>query len=96
MAPKFNIGSLVVTRGVNEAMQKNSQFSELVGKSICRHAEGDWGDICLDDKQANEAALQSGERVMSAYPTGLEGESTIWIITEADRSVTTVLFPSEY
>ena len=60
---------------------------------LLRHAHGDWGELCREDKTANNEALKEGWRVMSAYT--VEG-NTIWIITEADRSVTTALLPSEY
>jgi len=68
-----------------------------------RHVRGDWGDVCPEDAQANEEALQEGARVLSAYvlssPVG-ESETLapakVWLITEADRSVTTILLPEEY
>ncbi len=60
---------------------------------LMRHAVGDWGDVCIEDKISNDAATHTGQRVLSAYQ--LFGQK-IWIITEWDRSVTTVLFPSEY
>ena len=58
------------------------------------YARGDWGDLCSEDKQANDDALSVGARLLSAYHTG-DGRK-FWIITEADRSVTTVLLPEEY
>ncbi len=60
---------------------------------LARHATGDWGDLCAFDRRQNEAALREGHRVFSSYdaPTG-----RVWIITEADRSATTVLLPEEY
>jgi len=61
---------------------------------IMRHSFGDWGDICPDDAQVNEEALQDGDRLLSSYKS-ISGEK-VWIITEADRSYTTVLLPSEY
>ncbi|MBL0023486.1 MAG: plasmid related protein [Saprospiraceae bacterium] len=63
------------------------------------HLQGDWGDCCEQDQDSNETALQGGGRLFSVYhiPAGLFAlESKIWIITESDRSYTTVLFPSEY
>jgi hypothetical protein len=60
---------------------------------LARHAAGDWGDLCAFDRRQNEIALRDGYRVLSSYevPAG-----RIWIITEADRSVTTILLPEEY
>ena len=60
---------------------------------LARHATGDWGDLCAFDRQQNEIALREGLRVLSSYevPTG-----RVWIITEADRSITTILLPEEY
>lgn len=59
-----------------------------------RHAKGDWGDLDVEDLQANDAALKSGGRLVSSYRT--ESGTKFWIITEADRSATTVLLPEEY
>lgn len=61
--------------------------------AISRHERGDWGDVCPEDHRANNWSLAHGERILSAYI--VEGER-IWILTERDRSATTVLFPSEY
>jgi hypothetical protein len=61
---------------------------------LARHSTGDWGDLEEADKQANEAALQAGDRILSAYK--LTGGHKLWIITEADRRATTILLPSEY
>jgi hypothetical protein len=60
---------------------------------LARHATGDWGELCTFDRRQNEIALRDGYRVISSYdvPTG-----RVWIITEADRSVTTILLPEEY
>jgi hypothetical protein len=60
---------------------------------LARHATGDWGELCAFDRRQNKRALRTGERVLSAYPVG---ECRIWIITEADRFVTTILLPEEY
>ena len=61
---------------------------------IARHAVGDWGDVDQEDWQANEVALAEGTRLLSSYRTK-EGE-TLWVITEADRSASTLLLPEEY
>jgi len=92
-ATKFPLGRLVLTRGVNEEIADNGLFAKFVLDSIRRHARGDWGDMCQQDKNENELALNRGNlRIFSAY----KGLPKIWIITEADRSATTVLFPEEY
>jgi hypothetical protein len=60
---------------------------------LARHATGDWGELCAFDRRQNEIALREGLRVLSSYPVGRE---FVWIITEADTSVTTILLPTEY
>jgi hypothetical protein len=60
---------------------------------LARHASGDWGELCAFDRRQNEVALRQGYRVLSSYPVG---EGKIWIVTEADRAVTTILLPEEY
>ena len=62
--------------------------------SLDRHARGDWGEPCDEDRQANDDALKNGGRLLSVYRTK-EG-TKFWIITEADRSATTVLLPEDY
>lgn len=62
--------------------------------ALSRHRSGDWGDCCPDDKQANDEALIHGGRLLSVYHTA--DETKFWIITEADRSATTVLMPNDY
>lgn len=91
---KFELGQLVWTRGVNDKVVADEEFVKFVIDSLKRHASGDWGDLCDEDKQENELSLKEGFRLFSAYEK--EGLPKIWIITEADRSVTTVLFPEEY
>ena len=62
-----------------------------------RHHCGDWGSVCKDDAQENELSVEQGFRLLSAYTvTVQDDEIKVWIITEADRSVTTVLLPTEY
>ena len=85
----FALGRTVITRGALDALK-----SEEVLAGIARHASGDWGDLCPEDKQANDDALRVGARVLSAYHSN-SGQK-FWIITEADRSATTVLLPEEY
>ena len=90
---KFVCGKLVWTAGVNEKMAESAEFCKGVLASLKRHASGDWGDMPECDRKENEYALGHGLRLMSAYNLN---DGKIWIITEADRSATTVLFPEEY
>ena len=83
------LGRTVITRGALDTLD-----GEEVLAGIARHAKGDWGDLCSEDREANNDALQTGARLLSAYHTG--GGRKFWVITEADRSVTTVLLPEEY
>ena len=91
---KFNPGNMVMTRGISDLMADNMEFANHVQLSIRRHLAGDWGEVCDDDRVANELALQDGDRLFSVYEK--EGLPKLWIITEWDRSVTTALFPDEY
>ncbi len=89
----FEIGKLVTTIEVSKAMEKDDRFSYDVINSIRRFVREDWGDIPQEDAQENAFAIENGLRIIGAYPTS---HKRIWIITEADRSITTILFPSEY
>lgn len=94
IATKFKLGRLVMTRGVNDRIAEDTQFSKFTMDSLRKHARGDWGDMSKEDKDENELALKQGDlRVFSAYE---RNGSKIWIITEADHSATTILFPEEY
>lgn len=90
----FKTGQIVSTRGVFEKMQEYPHFAQFVNESLRRHMIGDWGDLGKEDKQENELSLKEGYRLLSAYEG--KGLPKIWIITEADRSATTILFPDEY
>lgn len=90
----IRIGQLVATRGVAYEMEKDKEFERFVRKSFSRHATGDWGDMCEEDKAINDYALEHGERLFSSH--NYNEDTKIWIITEWDRSATTILFPSEY
>lgn len=94
MAGKFSTGTLVMTRGVNDKVADDESFAEFVTESLKRHISGDWGDLCKEDKQENEFALGKPLRLFSSYEK--DGLPKVWIITEADRSATTILFPEEY
>lgn len=90
----LRLGQTVMTRGVNNRVADDSEFAKFVMRSLVRHQYEDWGDLDSEDKEANDYALHHDERVFSAYK--FDDETKIWIITEWDRSVTTILFPSEY
>lgn len=89
MQPAFPLGNIYITRGASDALN----HSDVLGV-LGRHVQGDWGDVCEEDKQANDAAVRDGERILSAYVA--ESGTRFWVITEADRSATTVLLPDEY
>ena len=87
----FALGQVVVTPGALRALQKAEQEPrEFLG----RHINGDWGAVSEDDKRENEYSVQHGFRILSAYTTS--AGDRIRIMTEADRSTTTILLPDEY
>jgi hypothetical protein len=88
---RFLLGRVVATPGALRALE---QAEQLPAEFLDRHVNGDWGDVPEEDKQENEFSVEHGLRILSAYTTSV-GE-TIWIITEADRSYTTILLPREY
>jgi hypothetical protein len=89
MAP-FPLGRVVATPG---ALKLLEEACEDALDYLARHASGDWGELDLQDRRENERSLRNSWRIISSYPVG---ERTIWIITEADRSVTTILLPEDY
>ena len=102
--PKFSLGQVVMTRGVQAAIERHPEekgMEELVNVIYNRHAEADWcndGDLDEHDVNANERALESGGRLFSVYylADGTERGTKMYVITEWDRSVTTALLPEEY
>lgn len=88
---KFNLGQLVATPGALAAIEEADQ-SPI--EFLIRHQSGDWGEICKEDRRENELSLKHGFRLLSAYRT-TKGVK-LWVITEADRSATTILLPDEY
>ena len=91
---KFQTGRIVLTSGVYEWSVVNSDFARFVQTCLKRHIRGDWGNLSAEDRELNDKALKDGSRLLSAYEHWRLPK--IWIITEADRSVTTVLFPEDY
>lgn len=93
---RFSLGQIVATPGALEALGRNNSTGL---EYVLKHASGDWGIVCEEDKQANEDALESGARLLSAY--FLPDETKLWIITDAadghgNRQATTLLLPDEY
>ena len=93
---KFALGQVMVTRGVYDLMMASMAFAAFVNISLDRYSSGDWGILTDEDKHQNEVALFTGERLMGSYELKGEDGWKIWIITEWDRSLTTILFPDEY
>ena len=91
---RFPLGKTVLSKEVYRWMVTNGEFANFVTGSLKAHARGEWGNIPPEDKERNEAALRDGGRLLSAYEHWRLPK--IWIITESDRSVTTVLFPEDY
>lgn len=89
--PRFPLGQTVSTPGALNALTEAGQSPTLF---LSRHRVGDWGDVCAEDKQANEDALLHGDRILSSYRTA--NGTKLWVITEADRSSTCILLPTEY
>jgi hypothetical protein len=93
----FSLGQIVATPGVIEAVPNHRRI-----ECLSRHVRGDWGDVCKEDAAENNLSTCEGFRVLSAYaidpskPAKGYGKNCFWIITEADRSVTTFLLPEEY
>lgn len=88
----FELGLLLVTNGINDKLD-SVRFSKEITVALKRFTNADWGEMEQEDIEANNEALRNGERLFAAYETS---EGKIWIITEADRSATTILFPNEY
>lgn len=89
MTAKLQLGTIIETPGAIESLH-----FEDVHRALARHVSGDWGDVPPQDKEENELALKQGFRILSSYRD--RHGTRFWIITEADRSVTTVLLPDEY
>lgn len=91
---RFELGACVATPSVLEVLEQQG-VSPL--DLLKRHSSGDWGEVCAADARENERALKTGLRVLSVYEVNPCGVSRrVWIITEADRSSTCILLPSEY
>lgn len=87
-SPLFPLGRVVATPGVSEAIPRSS-----INTALARHQSGDWGNLPTADLKENDRAVHLQRRILSSYEAA---GTKFWIITEADRSVTTILLPSEY
>ena len=94
---RLPLGVVVSTPGARSACDSLHMMN-----CLARHQAGDWGQVCEEDRGSNDDAIRFGGRILSAYPIDPSkpckgwGANTLWIITEADRSVTTFLLPEEY
>jgi hypothetical protein len=87
--PKFRTGQIVATPNA-----MNTIPNDEIMNALCRHVQGDWGTLDPEDRNSNEAALKNGGRLFSQYHSNQKIK--FWIITEADRSATTILLPKDY
>ena len=95
----LSLGQVVATSSIHSLMSSDLSFHTFIYTSLMRHQEGDWGEVCEEDHESNELALISGRRIFSVYECGplhQEYGHKIYVITEAVRSATTVLWPWEY
>ena len=89
--PRFALGQVVATPGALRALEETNQ---LPFEFLARHQAGDWGEVDEEDRAENELSVVKGFRILSTYRTSTDIK--IWVITEADRSATTILLPEEY
>ena len=87
--PLVPLGKILITPGALRTLALTD-----VRRALARHLRCDWGDVCDDDASANDASLTDGTRLLSVYHD--RRATRFWIITEADRSATTILLPDEY
>lgn len=85
----FRPGRVVITRTAQQSLSQASVFA-----GFNRHLRGDWGEVCAEDRESNDHALENQGRLLSAYTD--RGGTKFWIITEWDRSATTILLPEDY
>ena len=89
--PLFDLGQIVATPGALAALEKTGQTPM---EFLSRHVAGDWGDIPEEDRKENQYSVERGFRPFSSYRT--TADQVVWVITEANRSHTTLLLPNEY
>ena len=96
MKNKLKLGQLFMSTGVERLiLEEDVNNSTEIARCVIKHQSSDWGDLCEKDKQANDYAVEHGERILSAYEVG-KNKTKIWIITNGDRTTTTVILPEEY
>ena len=88
---KFPPGQIVATPGALDAFKAAGEEPVTY---LARHLVGDWGEMCEEDAKENDFSVENGFRILSAYT--LKDSTRIWVLTEADRSATTILLPAEY
>ena len=96
---KFALGQTIITRSVSDLVSISDKFSSFAMKCIFGHKACNWGDLDPEGIECNNLALTFGARIISSYTIPFSfgfDQSKVWIITEADRSSTTILFPSDY
>ena len=100
---KFETGTVLITKAINNVMNESPVFSTLCQVLLDRHKKGDWGDLVEEDIETNEDALLNEGRILSSYLLSdavkkqiSVNEEKVWIITEWNRSATTILFPTDY
>lgn len=92
--PMFSIGNVVATPGALDLLDRHALNAATI---LRRHMWGDFGTVCAEDRAANLAAIGNGARILSAYEVGPDGKTEkVWVLTEGDRSTTTLLLPCEY
>ena len=100
MENKFSTGKLFTSFSIATELKSNEPFTIFVQDCINKHKKCDWGDLEPEDLESNNEALETQGRLLSSYKIPKEFNITagekIWIITEYDRSATTILFPTEY
>jgi hypothetical protein len=89
--PLFPLGRVFATPGALESLE---QYNESACRLLVRHQHGDWGDVSESDREANDNDVNAGGRLLSSYK--LSPQCKLWVITESDRSATTILLPWEY
>lgn len=91
---KFKLGQVVMTRNISDEISDDTNFSEEIGKCLKRYINCDWGEMEKEDKEMNNNAVKNNDdRIFAAYRTS---KGKVYIITEWDRSYTTIMFASDY
>lgn len=102
---RFPVGRMTATKTIVEDMTQNATFKDFIEKCLERHVTGDWGDLDEESKISNEKATEANDpgKILSSYDIPeylmvpyMRPDNKIWIITEWDRTIATILYPSEY